>query len=943
MARAITEGAAAEGLFAKMAASWHQKRVSLGAFRRGEKKTGEKKTSAEAAAEFYGIEIPPGMALQMPDWLKDKAKAAIGKSFEGEWWDGIGETTRQGLENFIKLGLEDGWSIRRLSKEISTYFGGDAYPRYRANNIARTELGNAMNAGHQFAIEQLQDETGLPMGKEWVSVMGPTTRITHADADGEQTDSPDGLFTLAGYEVPYPAHDSLPPEERCNCQCTIISSFVMSATEEEAAPAPDIQGLDEDAEAELPQPDSYQIPEPEPSGPEMDPKIAAALDRLEALSIDPEIDAVSPPFKREEPPYTREDILAWRNELLARGDDPADMPTEKVKLSALKNDGETMVSKTAVAGLIQGEPSNKPGGLNADGLPTDLPVIVRKGGKLYIEDGHEELTALKLLKKTKAEVYLLDLDATGKPADAAGSIPNLATLKDTGKQLGGSTGAKLMEDAAGRLYVVKTGTTPEHLREEFRAEQAYRAAGVAVPNSKLEIVDGKPHKISEFIEGRTLASLDEAEFEKVAKQLQKGFAADALLANWDTVGLSLDNVIIGKDGTAYRIDVGGSLRYRAQGSPKGDKFGKHPLELWSLRDAKKNAKSAEVFGDMTNKEIVASAKAALQNREAILATLKDAPELQATMNGRLDNLARFVEMSDEFRGDKWKDKHIDRVTYHDMHADAAGVFSRLPKKMETKMEARGNIVAPIGIDENGKDWDHLRGEDSTVSRFAKYCESNGVNHEAIRNYFSEQADSSWTRNAQAMKHWVQSSRDVPEKEYYDGNNLMKANFAAMANSHGISQEVLSDTFAANQAYFYRFCKQVDFTNNDREAGVLLLIRTESDSMLSRYGLEKTGKFGNMVRGAAESFSLTHPVSLTGSNVTLQAVPHTRIFAHYFHERDPGQKNTLLCSDGENEIVADSHGCKVYHAGRDPGGREAADMSPLVAELDKKKKGERSKL
>jgi hypothetical protein len=40
------------------------------------------------------------------------------------------------------------------------------------------------------------------------------------------------------------------------------------------------------------------------------------------------------------------------------------------------------------------------------------------------------------------------------------------------------------------------------------------------------------------------------------------FAVDAWLANWDVAGLNYDNTVL-VQGRAVRIDVGGSLRYRA--------------------------------------------------------------------------------------------------------------------------------------------------------------------------------------------------------------------------------------------------------------------------------------------------------------------------------------------------------------------------------------------
>ncbi|HWL71015.1 MAG TPA: hypothetical protein VNS22_21925 [Geminicoccus sp.] len=78
------------------------------------------------------------------------------------------------------------------------------------------------------------------------------------------------------------------------------------------------------------------------------------------------------------------------------------------------------------------------------------------------------------------------------------------------------------------------------------------------------------------------------------KHAHAGFAVDAWLANWGMIGLSNDNLQIGPDGKAVRVDVGGSLEYRPQGAKKV--FGHEVAELASLRDPKVNAQAAAVFG-----------------------------------------------------------------------------------------------------------------------------------------------------------------------------------------------------------------------------------------------------------------------------------------------------------------------------------------------------------
>ena len=73
------------------------------------------------------------------------------------------------------------------------------------------------------------------------------------------------------------------------------------------------------------------------------------------------------------------------------------------------------------------------------------------------------------------------------------------------------------------------------------------------------------------------------------------------------VGLNYDNLL--KKGIfAYRIDTGGALLYRAQGSPKGVAFGIKVDELNSLRSSVANQQSSRVFGSVTNAVLRNNAK-----------------------------------------------------------------------------------------------------------------------------------------------------------------------------------------------------------------------------------------------------------------------------------------------------------------------------------------------
>lgn len=185
--------------------------------------------------------------------------------------------------------------------------------------------------------------------------------------------------------------------------------------------------------------------------------------------------------------------------------------------------------------------------------------------------------------------------------------------REVGTKPGGSLPGAIYEDGTGDRWLVKfpksataAGQVPQQMVEEVLANRFYRAAGVPVPEVHLVTVNGRTGIASKFIDGaekRTGAALGKL------KSVRSGFVMDAWLANWDVVGASFDNILVRKGGAAYRIDVGGALRFRAQGSAKGGLFGAEVGELQSLRNASMNSTAAKTFGSITNDEVIAQIRA----------------------------------------------------------------------------------------------------------------------------------------------------------------------------------------------------------------------------------------------------------------------------------------------------------------------------------------------
>lgn len=144
------------------------------------------------------------------------------------------------------------------------------------------------------------------------------------------------------------------------------------------------------------------------------------------------------------------------------------------------------------------------------------------------------------------------------------------------------------------------------------ASHLLRAAGA--PAADLKLVNlGQSHKGGLGVASRWMddARPFNARNPAHVKNMQQGFVAHAWLANWDSVGLTHDNVLI-HNGQAVHIDPGGALEFRAMGGRKGNAFGTKVGELASMRDPNMNPASAAVYGGMHPKDIADSAKPVLK-------------------------------------------------------------------------------------------------------------------------------------------------------------------------------------------------------------------------------------------------------------------------------------------------------------------------------------------
>lgn len=259
------------------------------------------------------------------------------------------------------------------------------------------------------------------------------------------------------------------------------------------------------------------------------------------------------------------------------------------------------------------------------------------------------------------------------------------------KALPGSTNPQLVKDKNGVEWVRKSGknTSNGHIENEHDADMAYKALGVPTPESHLRTESGHSFKYGKYLEhGQTLAQwIDgkpEADKQAAFKEVGKHFVADALLGNWDSVGTGMSNILF-HGGTAYRIDNGGALKYRAQGALKnvGDFDNNAVKDLEGMRDPKKSPEASKVFGHLTVADIKDQITSLLPKKQAVLEAIKD-PVSKAIVEKRFDSLV------------DWYNQHSDTLSSSSKEA-LTKVKSETAHEAITALKAQYKPNEPIPI------------------------------------------------------------------------------------------------------------------------------------------------------------------------------------------------------------------------------------------------------
>lgn len=249
-----------------------------------------------------------------------------------------------------------------------------------------------------------------------------------------------------------------------------------------------------------------------------------------------------------------------------------------------------------------------------------------------------------------------------------------------GHPLGGSTGARLITTPDGKRYVVKAGASEGHVQNEMDTDALYRAAGINVPEFRaVRSTSGRLYKVSEFVEGQDLQTWWKNASAKDRKQmtakLTKGLDVDAMLGNWDVIGMSGDNIIIDKDGNPWRIDNGGSMGYRAQGTKKtDDQWNQWTGDFFTITQSANNAK----YVGKTSASVLFR-QASARNWDKLTQGLSEAD--RAAVMARVKEMKEQAARAEDLATGGYTEKYADSVLKAANDLCKEGYREAVPKKI----------------------------------------------------------------------------------------------------------------------------------------------------------------------------------------------------------------------------------------------------------------------
>ena len=215
---------------------------------------------------------------------------------------------------------------------------------------------------------------------------------------------------------------------------------------------------------------------------------------------------------------------------------------------------------------------------------------------------HAEAQALKggLAKAAKQQKDLAEARAQGLLFD---------DFEQIGPQGGSNVGALYQSKVDGQQFYIKAPDNEVQAKVEILSSKLYQMAGVRVADVspiKLKGTIGRTDVDGRLGIASKIEDVTDLDDEAIAalRDVQDGFAADAWLANWDVIGNGGPKALNIKglaDGSAFRIDTGATMNFRARGSFKPFPAD-NVAELKTLKETDRAQRL--IFGDIGEAKVV---------------------------------------------------------------------------------------------------------------------------------------------------------------------------------------------------------------------------------------------------------------------------------------------------------------------------------------------------
>jgi len=145
--------------------------------------------------------------------LTDPAVVLWLEEYGGTFVAHVTETTMSTISELVTQAYEEGITVQELGKRIAEQFSD--FTKARSMTIARTEMGNCVNAGHYEGFNQAG-----ATHKSWIATPDSRVRETHYEAGLQPAIPLNQAFRVGSSIMMYPNDPAGLPEDIINCRCS---------------------------------------------------------------------------------------------------------------------------------------------------------------------------------------------------------------------------------------------------------------------------------------------------------------------------------------------------------------------------------------------------------------------------------------------------------------------------------------------------------------------------------------------------------------------------------------------------------------------------------------------------------------------------------------------------------------------------------------------------